>query len=249
MLTNEEIPDRWNLPQCTSFLLLLALFQMTVFLTPLETGKPFPITKSVLLIGRHPDCDLVLKNSPKVSRKHCCVVVVNDQLFVRDLGSMNGIRVNGNKVKESAPLIIGDTLAVGNIEFQITRHPDISNPTLAEPKPNAKQVVSDTPRSIDLSTDFPVILPEEEGVDFLVESDSDEDVTPGNVEHDIRSEPVKQQKPPIIDIDSEVLLQPESSDEAIPLLPDHAGLKPDSPVDSEVIPLKPLDDSEEVPTG
>lgn len=52
------------------------------------------------------------------SRKHCCLEMRDSQLFVRDLGSQNGILVNGELVDESR-LRSGDRIAVGLTEFSV----------------------------------------------------------------------------------------------------------------------------------
>ena len=50
------------------------------------------------VIGRHPDCDLVL-DSNAVSRRHARIVADGDQFAVEDLGSRNGTFVNGERVQ------------------------------------------------------------------------------------------------------------------------------------------------------
>ncbi len=90
---------------------------MPAFLMPLDNGKQIILDKTVVFIGRHPDCDVVLSRSKKVSRKHCCIAIVNDSVLVRDLGSLNGIRVNGKPVNKEAPLMEGDELTVGDCRY------------------------------------------------------------------------------------------------------------------------------------
>ena len=58
-------------------------------------------------------------NSRKVSRRHCCIAQVENYLVVRDLGSTNGIRINGVRVLEGR-LKAGDELTIGNFRYQIT---------------------------------------------------------------------------------------------------------------------------------
>lgn len=91
---------------------------MPMILSPAKDGAPVVVDKAVIMIGRHPTCDVVINNSRKVSRKHCCVVQVNDKYFVRDLGSMNGIQVNGKRVKKESPLNLGDLFTVGDVEYR-----------------------------------------------------------------------------------------------------------------------------------
>jgi predicted component of type VI protein secretion system len=69
------------------------------------------------LIGRHPDCDVRI-DSPKISRRHCCVATAYDRILIRDLGSRNGVRVNG-RLQEESRLHSGDELAIGPIVFRL----------------------------------------------------------------------------------------------------------------------------------
>jgi pSer/pThr/pTyr-binding forkhead associated (FHA) protein len=95
---------------------------MTILLKPHQGGSPLVLNKPILLFGRHPDCDVILKNSGKISRKHCCVALVDNRFVVRDLDSMNGVWVNSERVNHTASLKIGDELMIGNIAFTLTKH-------------------------------------------------------------------------------------------------------------------------------
>jgi adenylate cyclase len=63
-------------------------------LIPCGGGAPIPLTKSRLIIGRSPACDITLE-FPMVSAKHCQLEFKEGFWHVRDLGSRNGIRVDG----------------------------------------------------------------------------------------------------------------------------------------------------------
>src|SRR3954465_6386166 len=52
------------------------------------------LAKPVTLVGRHPDCDLVIDH-PAVSGRHMLFRVVNRTVYAEDLASTNGTRVNG----------------------------------------------------------------------------------------------------------------------------------------------------------
>ena len=78
--------------------------------------------RPVLLIGRHLDCDVRI-DSPKISRRHCCLAMAYDRVLIRDLGSRNGVRVNGRLVEESR-LYPGDELAIGPILFRLEAESD-----------------------------------------------------------------------------------------------------------------------------
>ena len=52
------------------------------------------LTRPVTVVGRHPDCDVVIDH-PAVSGRHMLLRVVNRTVYVEDLASTNGTRVNG----------------------------------------------------------------------------------------------------------------------------------------------------------
>lgn len=95
---------------------------MPVFLRPtsgtdtelVQIDKP-----PIQLVGRHPDCDIVINNSRKVSRKHCCIALINNRFLIRDLGSMNGVRVNGKLVKRDKYMNIGDEVQIGDVKYTL----------------------------------------------------------------------------------------------------------------------------------
>ena len=91
---------------------------MPVLLLSLADGPSVLLDKPVLLFGRHAECDVQL-NSKKVSRRHCCVAQVNDYLVVRDLGSTNGVTINGERVVEGR-LRAGDELTIGNFRYRVS---------------------------------------------------------------------------------------------------------------------------------
>jgi hypothetical protein len=98
-------------------------------LTIREWGKTWKVDLNPpgTVIGRHPDCDVVIK-SRDVSRKHARVH--HDpagKWFIDDLSSSNGIFVNGRNV-ESCPLRPGDVVEIGQASLSlgqvIGRHAD-----------------------------------------------------------------------------------------------------------------------------
>lgn len=93
-------------------------------LIPLEGGTPITITNDVTLVGRKPGlCDLVLDRS-SISKMHCLLVKTDGLLFVRDLGSTNGTKVNGQRVTRGA-LLPGDELAFASAKFRVHLGPDL----------------------------------------------------------------------------------------------------------------------------
>ena len=95
---------------------------MAAYLVPVDPGLcVIPLEKAILLIGRQADCDVSLTASRKISRKHCCIAIVNESVIVRDLGSTNGVSINGSCVDREAPLKLGDELAIGMCGFACRR--------------------------------------------------------------------------------------------------------------------------------
>src|SRR4051794_19414877 len=92
---------------------------MSARLVPLTPGPApiIPLQRPVLLIGRHPECDVRI-DLPKISRRHCCVALAYDRVMIRDLGSRNGLHVNGLRVEE-AQLHGGDEVAIGPLIYRV----------------------------------------------------------------------------------------------------------------------------------
>src|SRR5271157_5358753 len=94
---------------------------MPAQLMALTEGPSILLDKPIVLFGRNPECDIQIE-SRKVSRRHCCIAQVNDYLVVRDLGSTNGIRINGVRVLEGR-LRSGDEITSGNHGYQVRWDP------------------------------------------------------------------------------------------------------------------------------
>ena len=92
---------------------------MSYQLIPTDNGTrpPIPLRRPVLLVGRHAECDFRL-DLPKISRRHCCLALAYDRVLIRDLGSHNGLRVNGQLVEE-AQLHPGDEVAIGPLIYRL----------------------------------------------------------------------------------------------------------------------------------
>jgi len=94
---------------------------MPAQLIALTEGPNILLDKPILLLGRHPECDIQIE-SRKISRRHCCIAQVDDYLVVRDLGSTNGIRINGVRVLEGR-LRATDELTIGNSRYKVRWDP------------------------------------------------------------------------------------------------------------------------------
>jgi pSer/pThr/pTyr-binding forkhead associated (FHA) protein len=145
---------------------------MPMLLIPVNGGDPIVLEKAITLVGRHPDCDAVVVTSRKISRKHCVLAQVNQDYMVRDLGSMNGVRVNGEAAKEDTLVKEGDELQIGDVGFRLKIGPKPEKPTQRPtarpilPGKNVKLPPAKKPSPI--SRDVPVAIPEE-AASFIVE--------------------------------------------------------------------------------
>jgi serine/threonine protein kinase len=88
-----------------------------VFLVLRETGKEIRLTGATTVIGRAPECDIVLK-AAAVSKRHCQIHWQDGEAVVEDLDSSNGTWLNGYQV-ERCRLEDGDELEIGEHHFNV----------------------------------------------------------------------------------------------------------------------------------
>jgi predicted component of type VI protein secretion system len=59
------------------------------------------IDSAITIVGRDETCDVVV-NDGAVSRRHLTIEIADESVHVEDLGSRNGVRVNGHRVARQA---------------------------------------------------------------------------------------------------------------------------------------------------
>lgn len=91
---------------------------MVAILQPLKSSNPIPIDRAVVLVGRAENCDVVITGSQKISRRHCCLVQSDENYYIRDLGSTNGVWINGKRVDMQGLMAEGDHIAIGDVQFR-----------------------------------------------------------------------------------------------------------------------------------
>lgn len=111
-----------------------------------------------LLIGRLPECDVLLQDN-LVSRMHARLSVQGDSVVVEDLHSTNGVYVNGLRVGHSTVLREGDRILIGTTELSLFETRDSSlqrirvaraQPELSDerPTPSVRRPVAPVPLQV-----------------------------------------------------------------------------------------------------
>jgi hypothetical protein len=97
----------------------------------------FELSDGHFVIGRGADCQLALDDA-LVSRQHAKLTVTEDAVYVEDLGSRNGVRVNGERIADRTLIGDGDRIRIGNQDMALLRLHKAQPATLAQPAPTLK---------------------------------------------------------------------------------------------------------------
>ncbi|MCW3064184.1 MAG: hypothetical protein JWN32_1356 [Solirubrobacterales bacterium] len=89
-----------------------------------------------VVIGRASACDVKL-DDPLVSRRHARVVSAEVGTGIEDLGSANGLYVNGRRCDGVTPLHPGDVIQIGGTVWLVLRRPDDQLLGASEREPTA----------------------------------------------------------------------------------------------------------------
>jgi len=87
-----------------------------------EHGRviPLPLANGVVVIGRSPGVDVQL-SVDSVARRHTRLTIRDARIVVEDMASPSGTFVNGERVRTTATLALGDVLQVGTVVLELVR--------------------------------------------------------------------------------------------------------------------------------
>jgi len=95
------------------------------FLSGSQSGTEAPLKQGdEATLGRGRDVDVIIEDR-KASRHHARLYFANDQLFVKDLGSVNGTLVNGAKV-DLKPVYPGDLIQIAGTRMKLEQRKRVS---------------------------------------------------------------------------------------------------------------------------
>ena len=85
----------------------------------LEQGAVVPI-RGIITLGRKAENTIVL-TEPFVSGNHARIYAKNNNLYVEDLNSTNGVYVNNERIEEKYKLIADDEVKIGSAIFKVLK--------------------------------------------------------------------------------------------------------------------------------
>lgn len=104
---------------------------MRASLIPVKGGREIPIVRDITVVGRQEGlCDVCIEKG-SISKLHCIIVRTDGLLFIRDLGSTNGTKVNGQRVVRGA-LLPGDELSFASEKYRVEMGPGDADDNDAE---------------------------------------------------------------------------------------------------------------------
>jgi pSer/pThr/pTyr-binding forkhead associated (FHA) protein len=128
---------------------------MRARLVAIDGGTSIDLVKDLTLIGRDEDCDVRFEQK-SISKHHCVIAKTDGLLLVRDLGSTNGTRVNGQRVRRAA-LLPNDMLSVANVKYRVLFGIDLEPEPLPDEKPQEPNDLPEIPLQRNL---LPDVYPE-----------------------------------------------------------------------------------------
>lgn len=150
---------------------------MQAKLVPVDGGPTILINRDVTVVGRGRNlCDILLQQT-SISKLQCLIAKTDGLLFIRDLGSTNGTKVNGQRVTRGA-LLPGDELAFASVKFRVHLGPSIreeeANITSEEQTDfldSRSEALLEEYEAAEVASDLPAVEPPQSSSDVRLLSD------------------------------------------------------------------------------
>jgi len=142
-------------------------------LTGPEGTHRFAMVGEEIVLGRSPDCDISIGRK-SISRRHLRVVIQDGKFQAEDLGSQNGTRVNGEKIRGLTPVTPDDEIRISEYLIRVS-YLDQSeaggDPDASDAKPSRTMLFdkSKLAAAADLGGDFQVQVTHENRLSFTVD--------------------------------------------------------------------------------
>ncbi|MBO4344668.1 MAG: PEGA domain-containing protein, partial [Victivallales bacterium] len=88
-----------------------------------QSGTEYQMNGMSFTIGREEGNDIIIPES-SVSRRHCRFLKNGESWTVEDLQSLNGVYVNGMKIKVPTEVFKGDTIRIHESDFRVEEGPE-----------------------------------------------------------------------------------------------------------------------------
>lgn len=110
----------------------------------LNPGQVFPLEGESIILGRHPDCDVVLEVGA-VSRQHARITKADGAFYVEDLHSRNGTFVNEEAVETPRKLVENDEVRICDLVFVFHLGPadDLQQPPVGDDSTETRALLVD----------------------------------------------------------------------------------------------------------
>ena len=105
--------------------------------------QKFELDRDKIVIGRHPECDVIIDDG-SVSRRHAQIVNDHGDFFLQDLESRNGTFLNNNSIHRPTRLYDGAEIRICDVtfRFQLDDNSAFQNPKLTKERESSRSVSS-----------------------------------------------------------------------------------------------------------
>ncbi|MFH1708185.1 MAG: FHA domain-containing protein [Planctomycetota bacterium] len=85
-----------------------------------EGNREIPLNEGITIAGREAGASDLVLDGKGISRAHCRFIVAAGEVSVEDLGSRNGVRVNGKRIDGKTRLAPGDAVQLGEMTLSVS---------------------------------------------------------------------------------------------------------------------------------